>query len=307
MTLQRNRFGKRTTAEEALDGRSLGGLRVIVTGAAAGLGLETTRVLAKAGADVVMACRSVAGGESAAGELRAGLGATAGKLTVSPLDLADLASVKAFAEKVREGAAIDLLVQNAGVMATPLGTTAQGFELQMGTNHVGHFFLTKLLRPHLSASARVVTVSSAIHTRGTKEGVLATLGSDRRHEARKYVPFTAYGDSKLANILFTRALARRLPEGQSAFSLHPGVIPTALSRHMGFLGSIFRGVGQLFMKTVPQGAATTVFAATAPELAGHSGIYLSDCNEATPSSAARDDALAEKVWSLSEEAVAAMA
>lgn len=303
MPLPRNRFGKRTTAEQALDGRSLSGLRAVVTGAAAGLGAETTRVLAKAGADVVMACRSASAGEQAAADIAAGLASGAGKVTVRPLDLADLRSVKAFAEAARDDGPVDLLVQNAGVMATPLGATAQGFELQMGTNHLGHFLLTHLLRPRLAPSARVVTVSSAIHTRGTAESVLATLESDRRYESRKYVPFTAYGDSKLANILFTRALARRLPPGQSAFSLHPGVIPTNLSRHMGFLGSIFRGVGQLFMKTVPQGAATTVFAATAPELAGHSGIYLSDCNEAAPSPAARDDALAEKVWSLSEAAV----
>jgi WW domain-containing oxidoreductase len=125
-----------------------------------------------------------------------------------------------------------------------------------------------------------------------------------RSTRRKYVPFHAYGDSKLANILFTRALVNRLPPSVLAFSLHPGVIPTNLSRSTGALGAVFRTVGRLFMKTVAQGAATSVFAATAPELEGASGAYLSDCAIATPSPEALDDALADKVWALSVRCVA---
>jgi NAD(P)-dependent dehydrogenase (short-subunit alcohol dehydrogenase family) len=300
--LSRNAFHGRSTAEEVARGRSLAGRRVIVTGGAAGLGLETARVLAKAGADVTIACRSVAAGEAAAEEAKRSVNGSGGSLRVSALDLADFASIRAFAE--REDAPIDLLINNAGVMATPLGWTAQGHEMQMGTNHLGHFLLTTLLLPKLTLRARVVNLSSKLHTSGTKDGVLATLESDKKYTARKYKPFGAYGDSKLANVLFTKALQKRLPKGVTTFSLHPGVIPTNLSRHMGLGGSIFRSVGSLFMKNVPQGAATTVFAAVAPELADHPGIYLSDCNEERPSAAASDEALAERVWQISEQIVA---
>lgn len=299
--LGRTGFGKRTTAEEVAKGRSLAGRRAIVTGGAAGLGLETARVLCGAGADVTIACRSIAAGEAAALQARATLREGAGALGVAELDLADTSSIRAFAERQTE--TIDLLVNNAGVMATPLGFTAQGHEMQMGVNHLGHFLLTTLLLGKLGKAARVVNVSSKLHARGTKAGVLATLEGDRKYESRKYSPFEAYGDSKLANILFSKALASRLPAGASSFSLHPGVIPTNLSRHM-FGGAIFRAVGSLFMKTVASGAATTVFAATAPGLEGHSGIYLSDCNEERPSADALDRELSEEVWRLSERLVA---
>jgi NAD(P)-dependent dehydrogenase (short-subunit alcohol dehydrogenase family) len=299
------RLGSRTTAEQALRGASLSGKRAIVTGASSGLGVETTRVLALAGADVTLAVRSVPAGEAVAADLRAALPLTAGKLDVRPLDLADLASVRAFTDAIAaEGRPLDLLINNAGVMAPPLGKTAQGFELQLGTNHLGHFLLTERLRPRMTAG-RIVNVSSGLHTRGSGARLLETLDGDRAYERRKYVPFDAYGDSKLANILFTRALAKRLPPSVLAFSLHPGVIPTNLSRSMGALGTVFRTVGRLFMKTVAQGAATSVFAATAPELEGASGAYLSDCAIATPKAEALDDALADKVWALSERCVAA--
>jgi NAD(P)-dependent dehydrogenase (short-subunit alcohol dehydrogenase family) len=293
-------FGKRTTAEEVARGLSLSGRRAIVTGGAAGLGLETARVLASIGADVTIACRSVAAGESAAKQAKERMGEGAGVLDVAALDLTDPASIREFAQ--RQTNAVDLLINNAGVMATPLGFTAQGHEMQMGTNHLGHYLLTTLLLDKLAPGARVVNVSSKLHTRGTKAGVLATLEGDRKYESRKYSPFDAYGDSKLANILFTKALASRLPTGVSTFSLHPGVIPTNLSRHM-LGGAVFRFVGSLFMKSIASGAATTVFAATAPGLGERSGIYLSDCNEAQPAAAAMDRDLAEQVWRLSESRV----
>ena len=298
-------LGSRTTAEQALRGASLSGKRAIVTGASSGLGVETTRVLALAGANVTLAVRSVPAGEAVAADLHAALPLTAGKLDVRPLDLADLASVRAFTDAIAaEGRPIDLLINNAGVMAPPLSKTAQGFELQLGINHLGHFLLTERLRPRMTAG-RIVNVSSGLHTRGSGARLLETLDDDNAYERRKYVPFDAYGDSKLANILFTRALAKRLPLSVLAFSLHPGVIPTNLSRSMGALGAVFRTVGRLFMKTVAQGAATSVFAATAPELEGSSGAYLSDCAIAIPKAEALDDALAEKVWALSERCVAA--
>lgn len=296
------RLGSRTTAQEALQGQSLAGKQAIVTGASSGLGIETTRVLALAGADVVMAVRNVKMGEEVATTLRASLPAGSGKLEVRALDLSDLATVRSFCEAwLREGRALHLLINNAGVMATPQSKTAQGFELQLGTNHLGHFALTTALLPALerSAPARVVVVSSGLHTRGKPQRLLATL------EGKEvgYSPYGAYGDSKLANILFVKALAKRLPPGVEAFSLHPGVIPTQLSRTMGAMGAVFRTVGRLFLKTVEQGAATSIFAATAPQLSGQSGAYLSDCRVAQPMAAALDPTLIDQVWAQSERAI----
>jgi NAD(P)-dependent dehydrogenase (short-subunit alcohol dehydrogenase family) len=306
--LPRNQFGRRTTAEEARRSVSLLGKVAVVTGAGAGLGTETARVLALAGAQVVLACRNVPAGEAVAARLRAALPPGAGLMQVMSLDLGDLASVRSFAGAIEARyPKLHLLVNNAGVMATPLGQTADGFELQLGTNHLGHFALTTLLLGRLteSAPARVVVLASDAHRRGTRENLLATLETDPGYQKRKYRPFVAYGDSKLANILFAKALARRLAgTGVTAFSLHPGVIPTGLSKHFGLAGKLYRALGGLFLKSIAQGAATTVFAATAPELTeAHSGIYLSDCNEAQPIRAALDPELAERVWTSSEKAI----
>jgi NAD(P)-dependent dehydrogenase (short-subunit alcohol dehydrogenase family) len=301
------KLGSRTTAEEAIGDTSLEGKIAIVTGASSGIGIETARVLAARGANVVMGCRSVASGENACANLRTSLPSAAGTLEVLELDLTDLASVRAFAEAVQARQALHLLVNNAGVMATPLGVTKQGMELQLGTNHVGHFFLTKLLRPLLEASgpARIVNVSSALHKRGVPERLVQTLDGDPTYTKRRsYTPFDAYGDSKLANVLFTKQLAKILPPAVHAFALHPGVIATNLTRSMGVAGSIFRAVGKVFTKTVPQGAATSIYAATAPELEGQSGAYLADCAVVSASRAGRDEVLAAKVWTLSESLVA---
>ncbi|MFO0554745.1 MAG: SDR family oxidoreductase [Polyangiaceae bacterium] len=295
------RLGRRSTAQEALRDVRLDGRTAIVTGASSGIGVETTRVLALAGADVVMAVRSTDAGERVAGELRAGL-AKAGRIEVQELDLADLDSVRRFAKRWEDdGRALDLLINNAGVMATPRSTTKQGFELQLGTNHLGHALLTELLIPQLEASpyGRIVNVSSDLHRRGKADSLLATLDTDPRYERRSYDRFQAYGDSKLANVLFTRSLAKRL-QSTLVYSLHPGVIPTNLSRSMGALGAVFRGLLIVFSKSIAQGAATTVYAATAPELESRTGAYLSDCAEATASPAGRDDALAAEVMRLTE-------
>lgn len=298
------RFGSRTTSEEAIAGVSLAGKTAIVTGASSGLGVETARVLALAGADVVLACRSVPAGEAVASSLRA---KGTGSLRVEALDLADLDSVRAFADRfVAQKNPLHLLINNAGIMASPLGKTAQGHELQVGTNHLGHFLLTRLLTPSLAEApaARVVTLSSSLHKRGDAARLFETLEDDPGFARRRYVPFDAYADSKLANVLFTRQLARELPASVLALSLHPGVIPTNLTRSMGTIGSIFRAVGGAFTKSVAQGAATTIVAATSPALAGQSGAYLSDCTVRRPSRAAQDDASAARLWSISERLVA---
>lgn len=296
-------FGSRTTAEEALDGVSLDGKTAIVTGANSGIGVETARVLALAGARVVMACRSRASAEKVAAELRPRIGK--GSLEVESLDLGDLASVRSFAERyVASERPLHLLVNNAGIMGTQ-GLTAQGHELQLGTNHLGHFLLTVLLRPVLerSAPARIVNVSSALHERGRTDRLFLTL-EDPRFERHSYDGLTPYYDSKLANVLFTRQLAKDLPPSVCAFAIHPGVIITNLIRSMGFIGAVYGAVGRLFTKSVLQGAATTVFAATSPSLEGQSGAYLADCAIKPSSRASLDEDAASRLWGVSERLVA---
>lgn len=300
------KLGSRTTADEALRGASLAGKTAIVTGAGSGIGIDTARVLAKAGAKVIMAVRSLPAAEEAAFRIRQETGAS---IEVKSLDLTDLASVKAFAKAFDEtGESLQLLINNAGVMATPLGVTKQHIELQVGTNHVGHFFLTNLLRPALARGtpSRVINVSSEAHKNGRGARLLETIDDDRTHARRKYKPFDAYGDSKLANILFTRELARVLPKGLETFALHPGVIGTALWRNLGVAGTAFRLVGRPFMKSNSQGAATTIYAATAPELTGQSGAYLKDCHVVHPSREAQNDVNAKKLWDATEKLIASV-
>jgi NAD(P)-dependent dehydrogenase (short-subunit alcohol dehydrogenase family) len=299
-------LGKRSTAVEALRGQRLDGLTAIVTGANSGIGVETARALASAGAHVVLPCRSVGAGEGVATRLRAELPATAGTLEVAALDLSDLRSVRAFvAAFLASGRRLDLLINNAGVMASPLTLTAQGVESQVGINHLGHFALTLGLLPALSPRGRVVTVASAVHPRGKSDRLMETLTSDRAFARRAYSPYASYDDSKLANMLFVRGLTTRLAPGQAAYAVHPGVIGTNLARSMGLLGKVFVFFLKLFAKSPAQGAATSVFAATAPELTGQSGAYLADCAVAAPSPFSQDAALAERVWTASEQIVAA--
>lgn len=298
-------FGAGTKAQEVIAGKRYDGKRAIVTGATSGLGIETARVLASAGMNVVMAVRDTKRGEKTAPELQAGLDKDAGVLTVAELDLADLASVRRFVDRTKaKGEAISYLMCNAGIMGVPQGKTPQGFELQVGTNHLGHFALVTGLLPLLQAPARIVLVSSALHTRGKGERLIAAL----EKKEQKYVPMDAYGDSKLANVLMAKALAPKLPKGVQVFALHPGVIATGLANNMGFLGSVYmafaKTIGRLFLKSIPQGTATSIYAATAPELASESGAYLADCRIVAPSRDGSDDSLADRVWALSERAIA---
>jgi NAD(P)-dependent dehydrogenase (short-subunit alcohol dehydrogenase family) len=289
-------FGRRTRAEEVVSGISLKGKTAIITGASSGIGTETARALALVGADLVFAVRSTSAGRAVADEIAREVPGAA--IDVRALDLTDLDSVRAFAEGFAVPK-IDLLINNAGVMATPRGTTKQGIELQVGTNHVGHFLLTQLLEKRLTPAARIVNVSSSFHSRGKGSRLIATLTEDPRYEKRRYAPFDAYADSKLANVLFTRSLSKRLE--QRCFAVHPGVIKTNLTRSMGALGVVFRAVVGVFMKSIPQGAATTVYAAVGPDLP--SGAYLQDCKVSRPSREAQDDALADRLWEISEKLV----
>lgn len=294
-------FGSETTAEEAVAGIDLAGKVVVVTGATSGLGAETVRVLAGAGAHVVATARD-AGKAAEAAESLADEGRS---VEAGVLDLTSTASVRDFAAWLLERhPRIDVLVNNAGVMATPFSRTADGFELQFGTNHLGHFLLTNLLVPALlrGAPARVVTVSSAGHK------VSDILWDDPNFDTTDYQPWVAYGQSKTANVLFTVELDRRLADrGVRAYAVHPGSVGTNLGRYLGKE----EGAAMLARatssdahraKSIPEGAATQVWAATSPDLAGQGGVYLEDCGISDQHRAyARDPEAAARLWALSED------
>jgi len=306
-------LGKKSTAKEVVDHfrSDLKGRTAVVTGGNKGIGLETCKALLSAGCRVIMAARDKQSGEEAVQrEIKSkGLGGYAvadPNYRVLELDLSDLASVKRFAEEVlAQEERVDLLVLNAGVMATPKTYTKSNFELQLGVNHFGHFYLTQLLLPKMKSQqhpSRVVTLSSMAHQM-IKEVDLNDLHYTK---GRKYSAWNAYAQSKLANILFARGLHARLmrEEGNQITSLavHPGVIGTDLWRHQG--GWLRRFVMPLFLKdkTIPQGAATTLYACLAPELEGlKGGVYLSDCKITATSEAGRDSKLIDGFWKVTEE------
>ncbi|MCO8271469.1 oxidoreductase [Actinoplanes sp. TRM 88003] len=271
----------------------MSGRTVVITGANSGIGKVAARVLAQRGARVVLAVRDVAKGQAAAGSMR-------GDLEVRELDLADLRSVRAFTAEFTEP--IDLLINNAGVMWPPLTRTVDGFELQFGTNHLGHFALTNLLLPQIRG--RVVTVSSGGHRAGT------IAFDDLQWEKRPYKPMAAYGQSKLANLLFTAELQRRLTEAGSpviATAAHPGLASTNLFRSTGRFARLERWVLSLFAQSEDDGALPTLFAAVAAvpgdSYAGPSGFLE---GRGAPklvgrSKEARDPGVARRLWTVSEE------
>ena len=311
-------FGETTTADEVLEGIELTGRRALVTGASAGLGEETTRALASHGAAVTMAVRDQARGDAAVERIKATV--PDADLEVRILELASLASVRDFAAGfLAEHDRLDLLINNAGIMACPQGVTADGFETQFGTNHLGHFLLATLLAPALVAAApsRVVALSSAGHRRSDVDL------DDPGFETTPYEPWIAYGRSKTANALFAVGFDHRFAsQGVRAFAVHPGVIATELSRHLtdetlSALISTMSSAREVRYKSVPQGAATSVWAATAPELDGRGGLYLEDCHIAELTddpevsggvrAYALDPDRADALWARSEELIAASA
>lgn len=319
--------GAQSTADEVLADIDLGGTTAVVTGASGGLGLETARALASRGARVVLAARDADRTAAAIATVRSVVPGA----DVSPLmiDLGSLAGVETAAEKLLETmSTIDLLINNAGVMASPFSHTADGFELQFGTNHLGHFLFTNLLAPAVlgagaNGRARVVNLSSAGHSMGDVDF------DDPNFERRPYDPWKSYGQAKSANILFSVGLdARWAAAGVRSFAVHPGGIHTDLGRHLtpdtiSFLQTRLAAAAEanersgapgFQWKTIPQGAATTVWAATAPELDGIGGRYCEDCGLAEVraegasasgqvSAAAVDPANAERLWELSERLV----
>lgn len=317
--------GAEKTTADVIAGIDLHGKTTLVTGASSGLGLETARTLLSAGAHVIMAARPSAKFNQAFAAVKEDFPqATADAV---PLELTDFDSVRACAKTVSQlTTTLDLLINNAGIMAVPFARTAAGCESQFGTNHIGHFLLTNLLVPLLlqAGKARVVNLSSGGHKH------CAIDFDDVHWQKREYNKWGAYGQSKTANALFTVALQKRLgKKGVSVFAVHPGVIATDLGRHLteddikALMSSQSLGSekkesggtsrGKLTLKTIPQGAATSVWAATSPALEGKGGLYLEDCAiaEQVPVGVAEhgyyawavDPDAAEKLWQVSEQIV----
>jgi NAD(P)-dependent dehydrogenase (short-subunit alcohol dehydrogenase family) len=310
-------YGFETTTDELLADRDLSGRRVLITGGTAGLGLETARALAASGAHVVMTARNATKGEHAAAVVREAATRGAG-VEVRELDLESLASVRACADRLLdEDHTIDVLFANAGVMACPPGRTREGFETQIGTNHIGHFVLVNKLAPLIARSpggGRVVVTSSAGHRFADVDL------DDPNFERRPYDAWVAYGRSKTANVLYAVELDRRLGgRGVRACAVHPGAINTELARHLtpdtlAVMKKIIDdagGLGVVKFKSIPQGAATQVWAGIVgdPSLTG--GRFCEDCavarvdDGANPIGGVRSYALdanrARALWTRTEE------
>jgi len=291
-------FGYGSTAEQVTQGVDLSGKTIVVTGCNSGLGLETMRVLAKRGAHVIGTART----ETKASEAGRSVG---GKTTGLACELSDPKSVRAAVKSLHDkGTKIDAIIANAGIMALPTLETAFGYELQFFTNHVGHFMLVTGILDLLADDARVVIVSSGAHRNAPDGGIQF----DNLDGKKSYAPWTFYGQSKIANILFAKQLAKRLGgTKKTANALHPGVIKTNLGRHMNPLAGAALSIGSaIAMKSIPEGAATQCYVAVNPGAASITGEYWSDCNVAQCRADARDPALAEKLWAKTEEIVASL-
>ncbi len=289
-------FGYGSTAEDVTEGLDLSGRTILLTGCNSGIGKETLRVLAKRGAHVIAAARTVEKSQAACDDVD-------GETTPVACELSDPASVQACAAQVIAlGRPLDAIICNAGIMALPTLNQKFGYELQFFTNHIGHFILVTSLLDSLADKGRVVMVSSDAHNGAPKEGIQF----DNLAGEREYSAWSNYGQSKLANLLFANHLAKLLEgSGKTANALHPGVIHTNLARSM---NPIARGAlalaGPLVLKSAGEGAATQCYLAVHPSVDGVAGKYFSDCNVGKSSSRGRDAEMAAKLWEVSEEIVA---
>ena len=283
--------------DDAMDGRV-----VLITGGNAGIGKETAIALASEGARVVFTARDATRGADALAEIRARSGRDT--VEVMALDLASLASVRDFAQRWSDGHdRLDVLVNNAGLVLNSRRETSDGYEMTFQVNHLGPFLLTRLLRDQLVAgdAARVVNVASDAH-KGARRG----LDFDDLQSTKGYRGFSVYGKTKLANILFTRELARRWDDtGVTANAVHPGFVASSFGRDgdTGRLGALMFPLLKPFALSPEQGARTQVYVASAPELAGITGGYWVKSAPAAPSAAAQDDAAAARLWEVSEQLV----
>ena len=316
MTIDRANFGHDTTTDEVLSGIDLSGKTVLITGGSSGLGAEAARAMAAQGAKVTITARTLEKGQPVADRINEALGDKI--IDVITLELGSLKSVRDCAERyLATHDTLDILINNAGIMACPEAKTEDGFELQFGSNHLGHFVLTGMLAPLLikaGEGSRIVSLSSAAHHMSPVDF------DDVQFENRDYHKWVSYGQSKTANALFAVGLDQRLKDkGVRAFSVHPGVIQTDLMRHMDDDDHKMIGAatdpetGGKPPKSVPAGAATSCYAATAPELDGKGGLYLEDCGIAESNNGpdgrwgvkdyALDPAGAERLWEISEQMV----
>lgn len=289
-------FGAKSTADEATAGLKLNDMTALVTGCNSGIGFETMRVLAGRGVHVIGTARTQEKAENACDSVD-------GRATPLVIELTDFETIVVAAEKVKAMVnAIDMLILNAGIMALPELQQVNGIERQFVVNHLGHFVLVRQLKDSVIAArqGRVAIVSSSAHVWAPEEGIQF----DNLSGELKYDPYKAYGQSKLANGLFSRELARRLADTRATSnSLHPGVIRTNLTRYIPG-----RNDGDAdpspSMKTIPQGAATTCYVGAHPELRGVTGYYFADCNPALPNAHMQDDEMAARLWQVSEELTA---
>jgi len=319
-----NIFGATSTTEDVLSGIDLRGKRILVTGVSAGLGVETARSLAAHGAQVIGAARDLAKAESATAQVRKDATAGGGSFELVELDLASLKNVRACADRLlAKGQPLDAVIANAGVMATPFGHTADGFETQFGTNHLGHFVLVNRIASLIRDGGRLINLSSAGHRYSN------TDLNDPNFEHTPYDPFVAYGRSKTANILFAVAFDKRHQDrGVRAAAVHPGGIRTELGRYAepGRIEKVIeelnrqlasQGKGPFQWKSIPQGAATSVWAAAVAPASEIGGQYCENCHigHIVPGDApisvvsegvrgyALDPNNAEALWKKSEEMV----
>ena len=307
-------FNAGSTTDDVLAGINLQGKTAVVTGASSGLGEETSRALASKGAKVIMVARQLEKLQAAADRIKSAV--TNADLALVTLDLSDLPSVREGAKAITEQVdRFELLINNAGLMACDFDKTADGCELQFGTNHIGHYLLTTLLAPALIAAngARVVNLSSGGHKYAPVDF------SDLNYENKAYDKWLAYGQAKTANALFAVALAKRLGDkGVQSFAVHPGAISTELGRHLtadditAMMAEAEKSGMTFSYKSIPQGAATSVWAATSPALNGKTALYLEDCGigrevgegeEGGYYAYALDAAEADKLWDVSETIV----
>ena len=318
-----SRFGARSSALEVVQGVSLRGQNAMVTGGAAGLGLETSRGLVAGGAAVTLAVRNLEQGEAAATRLRQDYpGST---VTVAHLDLSDLASVRRCAASwIATGAPLHILINNAAIMACPLQRTPQGWEAQFATNHLGHFALITGVMPALQHAAKANGEARVVCLSSTGHKITGVDFDDLHFERRDYHKWKAYGQAKSANALCALGLHVRYGgAGITANAVHPGGIMTGLQKFLPL--EEMRALGWLkaddtpldIFKTPPQGASTSVWAATAPELKGHGGLYLEDCQQGVPADPAQrasgysphivDHDAADRLWTVSEQLLATVA
>ncbi|XP_078397643.1 retinol dehydrogenase 14a [Cetorhinus maximus] len=296
------RWLMRAAADPLPEAASMRGRTVIVTGANSGIGRAAAAGLARLQARVILACRDQEAAAQAARDIRQQAGG-AGELLVRRLDLASLSSVRSFCQRIiQEEPRLDVLINNAGIFQCPYMKTEDGFEMQFGVNHLGHFLLTNLLLDLLkrSAPSRIVVVSSKLYKYGE-------INFDDLNSEKSYNKSFGYSRSKLANILFTHELAKQLEgTGVTANVLHPGIVRTNLGRHINIplLGlPVFKMVSWAFFKTPEQGAQTSLYLATSPEVKEVSGKYFGDCKQEELLPKAMDDAVAKKLWDMSERMV----